>query len=189
MIEVLVLFSLGMVAGLALVLARRRFAEFPGQTVEDYADELHSFDVKTHLNGKMICEGVIFGPLGRVTSSFVAHFDIIWDGNTGVMAERFHYNDGSTQDREWTIRLNDTHRFTLTAPDVEGEGKGVETGSAVQMKYRIRLPEDAGGHVLDTVDWMYLAPNGSIMNRSQFRKFGFRVAELVATIRPAEDAA
>jgi hypothetical protein len=183
--DVFIIFLLGFVGAVALILLRRRFAEFPGQTPEDYVDALSTFDVKSHLNGKMICEGVIFGPLGRVTSSFVADFDVTWDGDTGVMAETFHYNDGSTQDRAWTIRLRGDDTFAMTAPDVEGEGQGVTSGSAVQMKYRIRLPEASGGHVLDTVDWMYLAPNGSIMNRSQFRKFGFRVAELVATIRPA----
>ena len=35
-------------------------------------------------------------------------------------------------------------------------------------------------------DWMYLMENGTIINRSQFRKFGVKVAELVATMRPAE---
>ncbi len=40
------------------------------------------------------------------------------------------------------------------------------------------------GHVLDVTDWMYLMENGTIMNRSQFRKFGIKVAELVATMRP-----
>ena len=38
--------------------------------------------------------------------------------------------------------------------------------------------------MLSTVDWMYLTPNGTIMNRSQFRKYGIKVAELVATMRP-----
>ena len=54
------------------------------------------------------------------------------------------------------------------------------------LNYRIRLPESSGGHVLDAVDWMYLMENGTIINRSQFRKFGIKVAELVATIRPVE---
>jgi len=58
----------------------------------------------------------------------------------------------------------------------------------VQLKYKIQLPESAGSHVLDTTDWMYLAPNGTIVNRSQFRKFGIKVAELVATMRPKEAA-
>ncbi len=38
--------------------------------------------------------------------------------------------------------------------------------------------------MLDVVDWMYVMENGTIMNRSQFRKFGIKVAELVATMRP-----
>ena len=39
--------------------------------------------------------------------------------------------------------------------------------------------------MLTTTDWMYLGPNGAIVNRSQFRKFGLKVGELVATMRPA----
>lgn len=35
-----------------------------------------------------------------------------------------------------------------------------------------------------TLLWMYLSDNGTILNRSQFRKFGIRVAEMVATMRP-----
>ena len=52
------------------------------------------------------------------------------------------------------------------------------------MNYTIQLTKDAGGHALQVTDWMYLMENGSIMNRSQFRKFGIKVAELVATMRP-----
>ena len=52
--------------------------------------------------------------------------------------------------------------------------------------YRIRLEPEAGGHVLDVTDWMYLMENGAIMNRSEFRKFGVKVGELVATMRKAE---
>ena len=31
---------------------------------------------------------------------------------------------------------------------------------------------------------MYLMPNGTTMNRSHFCKFGIKVAELIATMRP-----
>jgi hypothetical protein len=56
----------------------------------------------------------------------------------------------------------------------------------VQLNYKIKLPEESGGHVLDTTDWMYLIENGAIINRSQFRKYGIKVAELVATMRPKD---
>ncbi|MCP4825901.1 MAG: DUF3833 domain-containing protein, partial [Shimia sp.] len=50
------------------------------------------------------------------------------------------------------------------------------------------LTEEAGGHVLDVTDWMYHTGDGVIINRSQMRKFGIKVAELVATMRPAQSA-
>ncbi len=65
-----------------------------------------------------------------------------------------------------------------------GQGEGRVEGPTVVLRYRIRLTAEAGGHVLDVTDWMYLMENGTIINRSQFRKFGFKVAELVATMRP-----
>ncbi|TMM52328.1 DUF3833 family protein [Sulfitobacter sabulilitoris] len=171
---------------LMLVWARSRFWGFRSQRPDEYLDGDPHFDVRERLNGITLCEGVIYGPLGRVSSRFVAEFEGEWTGNRGVIKERFRYDDGSTQDREWHLDVDDTGAISATAPDVVGEGKGRQSGATVQLKYRIRLPENSGGHVLDTVDWMYMTPSGTIMNRSQFRKFGIQVAELVATIRPKE---
>ncbi len=184
--DALIFFTFGLIVAGGAVLLRRRFAEFYGQQPEDYEDGFPQFDLKKHLNGAMICEGVIFGPFGRMTSSFTADFDIIWEGQIGVMSETFTYDDGNRQDREWTITLGEGDAFTTTAPDVIGTGKGAQAGPTVQLRYTIKLPDAAGGHNLAAVDWMYLTPKGTIVNRSQFRKFGIKVAELVATIRPVE---
>ena len=181
--EALLFVALGIVLACAAFWSRARFADFLAQGPEDYTTG-DVFDVRKHLNGPMVCEGIIYGPTGRVSSRFVADFDIVWNGNVGVMNEHFRYDDGSTQDRAWHLTVGQEGRIRAKATDVVGEGEGIQKGSAVQLKYQFRLPDDAGGHVLDTVDWMYLAPNGTIVNRSQFRKFGFKVAELVATMRP-----
>jgi hypothetical protein len=172
----------------ALVVLRHRFASFSAQAPEDYQSGQPQFDIRERLNGPILCEGIIFGPTGRVSSRFVADFEASWQGNTGTMTEVFHYDSGSVQHRKWTLTLGNDGAIRAEAADVVGVGTGFQAGSAVQLNYRIRLPKDAGGHVLDTVDWMYLAPNGVIMNRSQFRKFGIKVAELVATMRPKEAA-
>ena len=164
-----------------------RRAGFLAQSSEDYADG-PVFDLKQHLNGPITCEGLIYGPLGRVSTRFTAHFEAEWEGNKGRMTERFHYDSGTVQDREWHLELDDAGNLTARADDLVGTGKGRQAGSGVRLAYRIRLPESAGGHVLDVVDWMYLLENGTIVNRSQFRKFGFKVAELVATMRPADAA-
>lgn len=166
---------------------RVRYLGFMAQRPADYADDTgEAFDLRTHLNGPMICEGVIYGPTGRVTSRFVADMEAQWEGNRGKMSEHFRYASGSEQHREWTLILGNDGHIRATAPDLIGDGQGQQSGPTVQLRYRIRLDEDAGGHVLDTTDWMYLSPNGTIMNRSQFRKFGVKVGELVATMRRKE---
>jgi hypothetical protein len=67
-------------------------------------------DIKDHLNGKIACEGVIYGPLGRVSSRFVAEFEAEWKGDSGVMREVFHYDSGSVQHREWRLQLDEGRR-------------------------------------------------------------------------------
>jgi hypothetical protein len=173
----------GMLLTLGVVLIAPRFVGFRAQSPADFIGKGPQFDLRHHLNGPILCEGVIYGPTGRVSSRFVADMEARWDGNRGVMTERFHYDGGAVQNREWTLVLNNDGSIKATAPDVVGEGRGRATGPAVQMEYRIRMEPAAGGHVLDVTDWMYLTENGTIMNRSQFRKFGIKVAELVATMR------
>ena len=170
----------------ALVAIRQRYMTFMSQRPEDFAGKGPEFNLREHLNGPIICEGVIYGPTGKITSRFVADMDAKWDGNVGVMTERFRYDSGAVQDREWRLTLGNDGSIKAEAPDVVGTGTGMQVGAGVQLKYKIRLPEESGGHVLDTTDWMYLVENGSIINRSQFRKYGFKVAELVATMRRKE---
>ncbi|MEL6520452.1 MAG: DUF3833 family protein [Pseudomonadota bacterium] len=186
--DVILFLLLGAAVTTALYYARWKYFDFPAQVPEDYEAGQPQFDLREHLKGPITCEGVIFGPTGRVSSRFVADFDAHWEGNVGVMKEHFRYDSGSTQDREWRLTVGNDGAIKADADDLVEPGVGMQRGSAVQLKYRIRLPESSGGHVLDTTDWMYLVENGSIINKSQFRKYGFKVAELVATMR-RKDAA
>jgi hypothetical protein len=175
---------LGALVVLTLMALRSRYASFVAQSPADYASQGPAFDLRRHLSGPLACEGVIFGPTGRVTSRFVADMDGSWNGSTGTLAEVFRYDSGTVQHRAWTLALAPDGTIAATAPDVVGQGQGHAEGSGVVLRYRIRLTPEAGGHVLDVTDWMYLLENGTIINRSQFRKFGIKVAELVATMRP-----
>lgn len=189
MMEALYYIVLGSILTVILGTLKSRYFGFAGQSPKDYADAPgEAFDLRTHLKGPIACEGVIYGPTGRVASRFTADFDAKWDGNFGVMSERFVYDDGSIQDREWRLTLGNDGQIKADADDLVGSGTGQSAGPAMQLNYKIRLPKESGGHVLDTVDWMYLTPSGTIVNRSQFRKFGIKVAELVATMHRKEAA-
>lgn len=173
-------------AGLAWIVSRR--FDFLAQAPDDYASG-PEFDIRRVLNGPLLCDGIIYGPTGRVSSRFTARFDAKWNGDKGVMREHFRYDSGSEQHREWRLSVGADGQIKAEADDLVGVGSGRQQGSGVQLKYRIKLPEGGGGHELDVVDWMYLLDNGTIMNRSQFRKFGLKVGELVATMRPDPKAA
>jgi len=175
--------------GLMLILGalRARFLGFRAQTPADLAAAVPALDPRRHLSGPILCEGVIYGPMGRVASRFVARMEGRWDGNTGTLAEQFRYDTGLTQDRCWNLRVGDDGTVQAAAADLVGQGTGQMAGAALVLRYRIRLDASAGGHVLDVTDWMYLVENGTILNRSQFYKWGFKVAELVATMRPAPE--
>lgn len=155
------------------------------QDPDGYAETGPEFDIARHLNGRLVSEGAIFGPSGRVSTRFVAQFDGDWRDGVGTLKETFvHSGTGNVQEREWTLTVHDNGRFTGTASDIVGIAEGQVSGATARISYRLRLPQSAGGHVLSVTDWLYLMDNGNIINRSEMRKFGLKVAELVATIRP-----
>jgi hypothetical protein len=172
-----------LVVSAALIWAMPRFIGFRSERPCAFAGKGPAFDPALHLNGPIQCEGVIYGPLGRVSSRFVAKMEGVWDGNRGRLHEVFRYDEGSEQQREWRLVVQPDGGLRAEADDLAGQGEGQISGPTVQMLYRLRLPASAGGHVVKVVDWMVLMENGNILNRSRFYKFGIPVAELVATIR------
>lgn len=173
---------------LALIGVRATWFSFAAQDPQSYAGTTPAFVVPKVFNGDLVSEGAIFGPTGRVVSRFVMQMKGEWTGQTGTLTESFQYDSGKSQQRQWHMVMGQDGRFTATADDIIGKAEGIQSGSAVRMRYRIRLPKDAGGHVLDVVDWLYLMPDGTIMNRSQMGRFGITLAELVATMRPVAHA-
>tara|TARA_R110002096_G_scaffold52222_5_gene136204 strand:- start:4915 stop:5475 length:561 start_codon:yes stop_codon:yes gene_type:complete len=180
----MILFATGAALMLSIFVLACRFFGFSAQKPGDYTGKSPAIDLRTHLSGPMLCEGVIYGPSGRVTSRFVAQMQGKWSGNSGTLTEAFRYDSGKVQTRHWSLALGKDGSIRAEAPDLIGTGHGRVEGPCVMLRYRIRLERSAGGHVLDVTDWMYLMENGTIINRSQFRKWGLKVAELVATMRP-----
>lgn len=169
---------------LAAIALHARFFSVTTQRPEHYSATVPAFEPQRVLSGQIASEGVIFGPTGRAVSRFLARMEGRWDGTTGTLTEHFKYDSGREQLREWQIELHPGGRVTATAEDTIGTAEGRISGATLHLSYRIRLPAEAGGHILDVVDWLYLMPDGTVMNRSQMGRFGLRLAELVATMRP-----
>ncbi|WP_168223074.1 DUF3833 domain-containing protein [Oceanicola sp. D3] len=176
--------SLFLALCIALVAYRAQALSFVAQRPEAYAETGPPFDPRHVLSGPMVSEGVIYGPTGKVASRFEARMEGSWQGTRGALVEEFTYDSGRTQNRRWELVLHNDGSLTATAPDIVGIGRGEVSGATLRLCYRLRLPDEAGGHELDVTDWLYLMPGGAVMNRSQMRRFGVTLAELVATMRP-----
>ena len=62
---------------------------------------------------------------GKVTRQFSADLNGTWDGKQLILKEKFNWDEGEVQDREWTINKIDENNYEGTAGDVVGKAKGV----------------------------------------------------------------
>ena len=121
------LIALALALILAGLFAKQRFLSFAAQSPADYSSTEPGFEIKKHLSGKILSEGIVFGPRGRMTSSFVAEMRGEWDGNQGTLTEDFTYSNGVNRKRKWFLTVEADGTLTLKADD---------TGEAVRPRGR-----------------------------------------------------
>ena len=156
---------------------------FKNQKIAQFKSDSKIFDIRKVLEGNMVAEGMVYGISGRLSSTFTAQFLGNWANNEGSFIENFQFSTGKNQIRNWNLIIDSNGKIIGTADDIIGKAVGQQYGSAVMLSYKLKLSEDLGGHVIKVIDWMHLLENDTIFNRSEFRKFGFKVGELVATFR------
>lgn len=156
---------------------------FKNQKISQFKSDSKIFDIRKVLEGNMVAEGMVYGISGRLSSTFTAQFSGNWTNNKGSFIENFQFSTGKNQIRKWNLIIDSNGKIIGTADDIIGKAVGQQYGSAVMLSYKLKLSEDLGGHVIKVIDWMHLLENDTIFNRSEFRKFGFKVGELVATFR------
>ena len=74
---------------LAATFAKTVLLSFRAQSPDDYAGTGPAFSLKQHLSGTFASEGLIYGPKGKLTNSFVAEMVGEWNGDTGTLTEKF----------------------------------------------------------------------------------------------------
>ena len=126
--------------------------------------------------------GILQDRSGKVTRKFTASIEASWSGEQGTLVEHFVFDDGEEQDRTWTLNHLGDNRYTGTAGDVIGTASGEIAGSAFNWTYQLDVPWGDSSIVLNLDDWLYLVEENHLINRTQLRKFGFRVAELTLVI-------
>jgi hypothetical protein len=145
-------------------------------------DELLSdriLNLEDFFEGRTVAHGQfqdIFGTVGR---RFTVEIDGTWDGEVLRLVEDFVYDDGSTEQRIWTLRKTGAETWEGTAPGVIGIARGEERGDTFNWTYRIDLPVPDGTLRVDFDDWMWLLTDDRLLNRAYMRRFGVTIGEVI----------
>jgi hypothetical protein len=134
--------------------------------------------IEEYLSGNVKAWGVLQNRSGKVTRQFSANLNGKWDGEKLILDEKFNWDDGEIQDRQWQIKKIDDHNYEGTAGDVVGIAKGYSYGPAFKFEYVLLVPVKGREMKITFDDWIFLQNEKVAINRAKMTKFGIRVADL-----------
>lgn len=158
---------------------------------EQFADAQPTLRVEDYFLGKTRGWGVFEDRFGDLRRQFVVDIDGAWQGDVFVMEERFVYSDGETDERVWRIAKRGPDRYEGRAGDVIGAAEGIAAGNALNWRYEMDLKVGDATWRVRFDDWMFLQPDGILINRARVSKWGFEIGEVTLMFQrwPRQDQA
>ncbi|WP_299314539.1 DUF3833 domain-containing protein [uncultured Halomonas sp.] len=155
--------------------------------IDRYAGMTPELDIGDYFEGRTRAWGMVQDYRGEVQRRFVVDIDGEHDGTTLVLDEHFTYDDGETDRRVWTFQRQDDGRWLGSANDVAGPVEARQAGHAFTMTYRLPV-EVSGREITFTMeDWMFLQPDGRLLNRTDMKKFGITLARITIVFERLEE--
>ncbi|UHQ54245.1 DUF3833 domain-containing protein [Microbulbifer sp. YPW16] len=155
--------------------------------VSAYRDRQPQFVPEEFFRGPLTAHGILKDRSGRVTRTFNAQLKGSWNNGEGLLEERFVFDDGEVQFRDWRLVPTGAdsagvRTFSGTAGDVIGPAKVRVSGNAMFIRYTLQVPWKGDTIEVDVDDRMYLVSDRVLINESSLSKWGFNVGEIVLTI-------
>ena len=145
---------------------------------EDFKNKEPRLIIEEYLSGNVKAWGVLQNRSGKVTRQFSADLNGSWDGKQLIFNEKFNWDDGEIQNREWTINKIDENNYEGTAGDVVGKAIGYSYGPAFKFEYALLVPVKGKEMKITFDDWIFKQDEKVAINRATMTKFGIKVAEL-----------
>ena len=144
----------------------------------DFINKEPRLIIEEYLSGNVKAWGILQNRSGKVTRQFSADLNGKWDGKELILDEKFVWNDGEIQTRQWKINKIDEHHYDGTAGDVVGTAKGYSYGPAFKFEYVLLVPVKGKNIKITFDDWIFMQDERVAINRATMTKFGIKVAEL-----------
>jgi hypothetical protein len=160
-------------------------------SIDTYRDQQPRLNVEEFFNGSLTAHGIVKNRSGEVIRHFNAELEGSWSDGKGLLKERFVFNDGEVQFRNWTLtpektpqkqHSKQTSTYIGRAEDVVGDGDVTVSGNAMYIRYTLTIPYGDSTIDIDVDDRMYLVSDNVLINESALTKWGFGVGEIVLTI-------
>jgi hypothetical protein len=153
----------------------------PGPTDPLLSDR--KLNIEEFFDGRTVAHGQFQDAFGTVRRRFVVTIGGGWQPKTGTPTrdENFVYQDGTTENRKWTLTKTGPDTWQGTAPGVLGTATGIERGDTFNWTYRIDLPVPDGTLRVGFDDWMWLLTEDRLLNIAYMRKAGVRIGQVVIT--------
>jgi len=160
-------------------------------SVEEFKDAGPAFVLEDYFSGETRAWGLFEDRMGTVRREFVVDISGRWDGTTLMLIEDFRYNDGETETREWTITKTGPKDYVGSTADAVGTAVGKAGGNAFNWQYDFNLKVGNGAWKVHFDDWMFLQPNGVVLNKATVSRWGFKIGTVFLSFSklPAVDSA
>jgi hypothetical protein len=157
--------------------------------IEQFAGGLPELRLEEFFQGRSRAYGLFEDRFGNVRRQFIVDIDGRWDGQELVLDEHFVFSDGERSRRVWRMRKTGPDSWEGRADDVIGAATGRIAGNALNFRYTIDL--DIGGRKLRTRfdDWLFLQPDGVLINRAHVTWWGIEIGQLTLTFRRQDQRA
>lgn len=154
--------------------------------IEDFQNSEPAFVLEDYLVGKTTAWGLFEDRFGNIQRQFVVEIDGKWDGGTLVLKEDFVYNDGEEETRTWTVVKTGDNTYEGTTNNVIGTAYGEIAGNAFHWNYDFNLKVGDGYWKVNFDDWMFLQPNGVLLNKARVSRWGITIGTVfISFSKPA----
>lgn len=147
--------------------------------ITDFEDKTPKFILEEYFEGKTEASGIFYDRFGDIRRQFVVSITGKVEGDKLYLQEDFVYDDGETEQRIWTLTRTGPTTYEGTAAGVVGIAKGQIAGNAFQWTYTYDLKMKERTLRVTFDDWMFLQPNGVVMNRATVSKWGIELGTVV----------
>jgi hypothetical protein len=149
-----------------------------GMKPKDFEGTTPALDLFEYFAGPTRAWGIFQDRSGTLKRQFTVDIMGEIEGDLLTLTEDFVYADGEESQRIWRITRIDEHCYEGRADDVVGVAEGIVYGQALNWTYTLQLPYKGSTIDVKLNDWMFLQPDGILVNRATVSKFGLKVGEV-----------